>query len=106
MMIASGEQRCARWGAQGSGVEARVAQAHLREAIEIRSRHLTAERAPLTKARVVDQDEQYVRSAGGSFGQLDRPGFGVFVGPPDLRVREELLRSRQRVRTSIRRHLR
>src|SRR5499427_3436380 len=35
MMIASGEQRCARRGAQGSGVEARVAQAHLRETIEI-----------------------------------------------------------------------
>src|SRR5262245_21773042 len=74
MMIASGEQRCARRGAQGSGVEARVAQAHLREAIEIRRRHLAAERAPLTKARVVDQDEEHVRSAGRSFGQLDRPG--------------------------------
>src|SRR6185503_9927975 len=88
MVVAPGEQCRARRGAQRRGMEARIAQTHLRYTVQIWRRDLPSERAPLPEPRVVDQDDEDVRRAGGSFGQRDRPRLRVFVGSADLGVAE------------------
>src|SRR5439155_22245787 len=58
MVVASGEQGGARGRAERGGMEARVAQAHLRHAIEVRRGNLSSKGSPLSESRVVDQDDQ------------------------------------------------
>src|SRR5580700_199129 len=56
MVIATSEQGRSGWGAESRGVKPRVAQAHLRQAVEIWRGDLPPERAPLSESRVIDQD--------------------------------------------------
>src|SRR5262249_8940885 len=95
MMIASGQQRRARRRAERGGVEARIAQTHFRQSIHIRRGNLSTKSAPLSEASVIDQNEQDIRSAGGSFSEHHRSRLGIFVGAPNLSVSESLLRLRQ-----------
>ena len=73
MMVAPREQGCAGGGAEGRRMEARVAQTHRRQAIKAWCRNLSAECAPLSEPRIIDQDYQDVRCASGSLGESHRP---------------------------------
>src|SRR5205823_12383946 len=55
MVVAPREQGGAGGGAERRGMEARVAQAHLRDPIEVRRGDLSSKGAPLSVSRVVDQ---------------------------------------------------
>ena len=99
VVIAPREQRRARRRAQRRGVEARVAQALLRHAVERGRRHLAAERAELPVARIVDQDQHDVRRALGrthQLGKLRRVAFGNRA--PDVALVAEVLERKDRAR--------
>jgi hypothetical protein len=50
-------------------METRVSQAHFRQTVEVWRWNLPSKRAPLTKAGVIDQNDQDIRRASGSFGE-------------------------------------
>ena len=91
MVVASGEQGGAGGRAERRGMEARVAQAHFRHAIEVRRGNLSSKGSPLSESRVVDQDDQHVRRPGGSLRESDCPRLRVLVGAADLCVRKWLV---------------
>ena len=64
LVIAPGQQRCARRRADRRGVEGVVADALARELGECRRVHLATERRRLAEADVVQQDDQHIRRAG------------------------------------------
>ena len=64
VVIATRQQGGARGRAKRSGVKPRVTQAFFGEPVEIRGRNLSAERAPLAEAEVVDEDEKDIGRAG------------------------------------------
>ncbi len=65
VVVAAGEQRRPRRGAQRARVEVVVAQALAGEAVERGHGDAAAERAGLPEAHVVDEDEHHVRGPGG-----------------------------------------
>ena len=84
MMVASGNQRRPRRRAECRGVELRVAQPHLRDAIQRRCRNDAAERAGNAVAGIVGHDQQDVGRALGRH-DLRRPiGLGVLGAEIDL----------------------
>ena len=104
VVVAPGQQRRARRRAERGRVKARVAEAVLREAVEIGRRNLPAERAPLAEAGIVDQDEQDVGRAGRRLDERNLVGRRVLVGLADDAVefrigpRQHLLRRNGRER--------
>jgi hypothetical protein len=72
-------------------METRVSQAHFRQTVEVWRWNLPSKRAPLTKAGVIDQNDQDIRRASGSFGEGHCPWFWIFVGTSDLGVLKRLL---------------
>ena len=63
VVVAPGDQRCARRRAEGGGMEVRVAQAALGDAVERRGRDHAAEGAGRAEAVVVGHDQQHVGRA-------------------------------------------
>ena len=61
VVIVAGEQRGSRRRAERRGMEARIAQARLRDAVERRRRYHATEGAGRTKTDIVGHDEQDVR---------------------------------------------
>ena len=94
VVVAPGDQRGAGRRAQRRGVEARVAQPHVGDAVEARRGDLPAERAPRAIARVVDQHQQHVRRAGGRLDERELVGRGILVGAADVPL-ERGIRPRQ-----------
>ena len=75
VVIAPGDQRRARGRAERSGVEIRVAQPGLRDAIHCRGRNDAAEGARCAEAAIVGHDEQHVRRALRRHDARRPPGF-------------------------------
>ncbi len=95
MMVPPGEQRRPCRRAKGSGVEAVVAKAGIGQALGHRRVGWSAKDACLSKAHVVEQDQQHVGSAGGRFDQSWPVRFGIGVGRADPAL-EWAWRRRQR----------
>ncbi len=83
VVVAPGQQRRARRGAEGRRVETGVAQARLRQPVEVGRGDLSAERRPLSEAAIVDDDEQHVRRAVRCLCDRKRPHLRVLVGRTD-----------------------
>ena len=75
MVVASGQQRCARGRAHRGGVEAGVAQAFGREPVDGRRPDRRAVAAEIGKADIVEQHDQDVGRAGRRFRRCRPPGF-------------------------------
>jgi hypothetical protein len=83
MVIAPCEQDCASRGAESRSVEARIAETHLRQAVEIWRGNLSPERAPLSETCVIDI--RMIRTLGAPAGPFVRvivPGVeSLYVRP-------------------------
>ena len=77
MMVAAGQQRCAGRRAKSRRVEVVVAKPAFRQTLQRRHLDRAAERAGLSKAHVVDQDDEHVGCPPGRFYLEPRRGFGV-----------------------------
>ena len=96
MVVAPGDQGRARGRAERRGVEIRVAQPALRDAVHCRGRHDAAERARRAEPAVVGHDQQHVGRALRRHDAWRPPGFrlrGLFLDhPAELRIgRRKLL---------------
>ncbi len=79
VVVAPGQQRRPRRGAEGGGVEAVVLQPGRRQLFQVRRLAGAAKGAVRTEPGVVDQDEQHVGRALGRAQLLDWREFGVRV---------------------------
>ncbi len=77
VMVAAGDQRRPRRRAERGGVELRVAQSRLGDAVQRRRRDDTAEGARHAVALVVGHDEQHVGRALGRHDARRPPGLGI-----------------------------
>ena len=107
VVVAPGQQRRTRGRTERGGVKAGVAQAALRQAVEVGRRHQTAERPPLTEAAVVDHDQQHIGRAGRRRDHRERPHGRILVGLADdpvelgIRRRQHHVTAGRRGRCSI-----
>ena len=85
MMIAAGDQSGPRRTAQGGGVEVVVAQPLARKFVHRGRRNAATKGAVLTKAAVIDQDQQDIRRAFRCPHRLrELRGIGLKICAPDL----------------------
>ena len=77
VMVAAGDQRCPRGRAQRRGVELRVAQSRVGDAIQRRRRDDAAEGARNAVALVVGHDEEHVGRAFGRHDPRRPPRLGI-----------------------------
>ncbi len=98
VMVATGDERRARWRAERGRVELGVAQAVLRQPIQGRRVHRTAEGARRAVADVVEQDQQDVGRPFRRLHGFREVGYRVLHAQPDLALerrsgrRQHLLR--------------
>ena len=86
VVVAPSQEGGARRRAERGGVEARVTQAPLGQAVEVGRRDLAAEGPPLAEAAVVDDDQQDVGRAGGGGDDREGPHRRLLVGGADRAV--------------------
>lgn len=90
-MIAAGEQRGARGGAQAGGVELAIRESRPGDAVRRRRPHPSSVGARPRVPHVVEEDEDDVRRAGRRLRELREVGPRLVVRPAELRVREAML---------------